>query len=162
MGGIVVKHTIVSLLALLGAFAIVRANELPVTSQAERVVTPEQLAEAKNIERIVMEQGEFTVRFRVQSAKAASGVSGQFVLKADAKIGDQTGRWPSRDYFKVELSPKAQSEMAKAGMGDLKKHFAGKEVEVLGRVEAIDYWCFPILRAYTVRVESAKQIRAVR
>jgi len=130
------------------------------------VVTPEQLEEAETLARM-KQRGDVTVRFRVRSAAPVSGRVEAFGLEAEAKFkdlyqGEGQPTRPSRDLFRVELSPKAQAELAEAGVADLKKHFDAREVEVRGTVEVRDYWCFPIVRVYTIRVERAEQIRAVR
>ena len=148
------------------ACATVLTNGGVAMHPAVQVVTPEQLEEAWGLARM-KERRDFTVRFWVRSAAPASGTAGGFVLEADAKFkdlyqGEGRPTQPSRDLFRVELSPKAEAELAKAGVADLKEHFAAREVEVRGTVEAMDYWCFPVVRVYMIRVGRAEQIRVVR
>lgn len=96
---------------------------------------------------------EVVVELRVRVV--AEGNPGKSFLYADAQL-------PERVDFAVELSRGARAAFERIGVVDLAEHFAGKELEVRGRVAMTTVWCFPSRDLYTVRVESLDQFRAIR
>jgi hypothetical protein len=94
--------------------------------------------------------GEVVVKLRVRVVTATN--PGSAFLYADAEL-------PERVDFAVELSRAARTAFEGVGGTDLFEHFAGKEVEVRGRVKVTTIWCFPARDLYSVHVESPDQLR---
>jgi hypothetical protein len=113
-------------------------------------LTPEEVVASRHTWRPQPFSGEVVVKLRVRVV-AASGPGSAF-LYADAEL-------PERVDFAVELSRAARAAFERVGGADLSEHFAGKEVEVRGRVKVTTIWCFPCRDLYSVRVEGPDQLR---
>jgi hypothetical protein len=119
---------------------------------AQEPLTPGEVVAVRHARGPRPSSGEVVVKLRVRVV-AASNPESAF-LYADAEL-------PERVDFAVELSRAARAAFERVGGADLSEHFAGKEVEVRGRVKVTTIWCFPCRDLYSVRVGSPDQLRVV-
>lgn len=113
---------------------------------------PQPLSATEAASSLDARQKPVTVRLRIGSVEKRTG---GWVLVAGDKL-----EYGAR--FEVRLSPAAAADFARLGVSDLAGHFAGREVEVRGRVGWTVVWIHPAYDLYIVDIESLDQFRAVR